>query len=388
MSLLRNSFPEIKSILKGLKSGEITKTNALLTMLYNILIEHCPPQRCKIFLEYIIGPDHIRFCSECGYPKLVTTMTQVFGFDNICTECMVQYYIPDENGEYHHRLDYNPGSLPARISNLDEYNARVDVYMLPKSTTREQARVTKQGYDNLPYLGIELECEARTNCPGNIIVNQVLQAIPDFVMCKSDGSLHNGMEIVSRPATYACHKDGTWEPLFQENDGPAKYLRAWRTDTAGCHVHISRAAFTPIQMAKFLIFINSSENGIFIEKFAGREGERWAKRSPKKAMDIVKATKKYEAVNFSTSAPTLEVRIFRGNISRAGVYRNLEFVQALYAFTRVTSMRELSYINWCEWLSDKVNRKLYPYLHNWCVFNDYIRGKPVATIIKDTTKGI
>jgi len=387
MPMLQHN-PELKPILKGLKAGEFTVTNALLSTIYDVLIEYAPPQRSKKFLESVLGGAIIQFCSECGLPKLSHTLTRVFGYDNICTNCLSQFYLQDSGGHHRHRLDYDPHSVASRIEGLAQYNTRAELDVPPQCTDMQRARIQRQGYDDLPYLGIELEVEARSNCPGSTIVRSVLTAIPNFVICKGDGSLHNGMEIVSCPATFDVHKSGVWEPFFQENDGPAKYLRAWRTDTAGCHIHISRAAFLPAQLAKYLIFINSSLNGAFIEKFAGRAGDRWAKRSDKKPGDVFVNTRKYEAVNFSTSAPTLEVRIFRGNISKHGVYRNLEFVQALYLFTKDTSLRELKYTHFCEWLNDKVNRKLFPYLYNWCVHNDYIRGKPVTSIIEDTTKGV
>jgi hypothetical protein len=381
--------PEIKTIVKGIKSGEVTLTNALLSTLYTIMVDYVSPQRCRRFLEGVMNTtEGVLFCSECGQPKIRSTLTPVFGFDLICPECMSEYYTTDGNGSIQHRLDYNPNSLPSRIDGLHSYDSRRAEELGVLHTAQEQKQIDRLGYNNLPYLGIELECEARSNCPGDTIARSVRDALSGLVICKHDGSLHNGMEIVSRPATFAAHKDGIWEPFFQENDGPAQYLRAWRTDTAGTHIHISRAAFTPVHMAKFLLFINSSENGTFVEKFAGRSGDRWARRSNKTPGDVFRGSPKYEAVNFSSSAPTMEVRIFRGNISKHGVYRNLEFVQALYEFTKVTSIRQLKYTDFCKWLDSVVARKTFPYLYNWCIFNDYIRGKPVASIIENTTRGI
>ena len=118
-------------------------------------------------------------------------------------------------------------------------------------------------------------------------------------MLKGDGSLSNGFEIVTAPATLNAHKK-YWKPFFDSGDEAINHLKSWNTDTSGIHVHISKSALSQSNIGKILVFINDVKNEDFINHIAGRSSNQWAKKSPKKISDGTRTdTDKYEAVNTS-----------------------------------------------------------------------------------------
>lgn len=402
-SLLRN-YPELRFKVKTLETGHYYN-QTLVTDIFNNVVIYSTPIRALEFLQRVVNKRErsrytLELCSECGFPFPKSDMRIVFGSDHVCGTCLNSYYHVvgmqrgphgEQEQSWAHRHDYDPdrNGVPY-IQGLSRYNEDVLRHhkkkRMPwqKETTRDADgnrlpiglfKRKDMGYRALAYLGVELECEARSNCPGDSIVAKIYNVLPSFVICKSDGSLHNGLEIVTVPATFEFHKSGIWEKFFQENGGPAKYLRAWRTDTCGVHVHISKAALTPAQASKFIMFINSEANASFIQKFAGRPASRYAKFLKKRPGDIKNVrAEKYQAVNIHPTKPTLELRIFRGNISKDGVYRIIEFVQSLYEFCKDNTFNQMSVPVYLNWLMLPNNRSRFPYLLDWCVKHQYIKS--------------
>ena len=87
---------------------------------------------------------------------------------------------------------------------------------------------------------------------------------------------------------------------------------------------------------------------------------------------------KYEAVNTSHRA-TIELRIFRSNVSKHGFYRVLEFTDALVHFARnytgLTGM-SLHYKTFLRFMSQQEIKAQYPNLSAWLIRKGYINGKP------------
>ena len=220
--------------------------------------------------------------------------------------------------------------------------------------------------------------ERRKNCDAYIgeHVNELLNG---FAICKSDGSLDNGFEIVTAPCSYAYHKK-RWEDFFK-NDKCMQQLKGWNTDTAGLHIHIGRATLTPTDIGKILVFINDETNNEFINAIAGRDSSQWAKKSPKKITDSLHSSEKYEAVNLSHSE-TIELRIFRSNISRYGFYRILEFVDALVHFVGESSLAttSLHYKAFYHFMKKPMCKSRYPNLTAWLIRKGFIDGKPSRKI--------
>lgn len=76
----------------------------------------------------------------------------------------------------------------------------------------------------------------------------------------------------------------------------------------------------------------------------------------------------YEAVNLRTHRPTVELRIFRGIVNEQFLYACLEFSDALSDFCTISTLEELHYKNFLDFLKDKTKRyrNLYRLLVNQC----------------------
>jgi hypothetical protein len=74
---------------------------------------------------------------------------------------------------------------------------------------------------------------------------------------------------------------------------------------------------------------------------------------------------RYVAINFQNHA-TVELRYFKGNILKAAILKNIEFVQSMYDYTKqltaadVMTRHGLTELKYLDWLDDKT--ELYPNL--------------------------
>lgn len=215
----------------------------------------------------------------------------------------------------------------------------------------------------LPFYGVELEINPASSTQSlNTLAAKVHDALTtDFAILKSDGSIGNGFEIVTAPATLAVHKE-MWLPFFKD---VAKQCKSWSTDCCGMHVHISRDAFmSPIHLGKMIAFYNAPSNRHFIERIAGRDCSRWAgirQDATPLAEKMIKGTTswgkdvplnaylshehhkhgKFLAVNLC-KPHTVEIRIFKGNVAQVGFFKNLEFVDAVFQYAKEMVWRPLN----------------------------------------------
>ena len=210
------------------------------------------------------------------------------------------------------------------------------------------------------FFGVELEVE----CTGDrdSIADTVADQLEDFAVLKEDGSLSDGFEIVTRPASLECQRDG-WKPFF---DDRPEGLKSFNTKTCGLHVHASRAAMTPLQISKVVCFVNSPENQAFVEKIAGRPSGEWARYHGKKLATAGNRTgQRYEAVNLENSK-TIEFRIFKGTLKETSFWRCIEFCDALIAFCAPAGRTMGESLDWRAFARFvREGRKAWPNLHTF-----------------------
>ena len=84
---------------------------------------------------------------------------------------------------------------------------------------------------------------------------------------------------------------------------------------------------------------------------------------------------KYVAVNLAHSTH-IELRIFRGNVTKHGILRCLEFSFALSEYVKQCSlqMSSLHYREFLKWFNSPRIKSQYPYFNEWLVRKDYIKG--------------
>ena len=330
--------------------------------------------RVQTLIDDIRSTEELTTCNDCDEWDFADAMDACYDGDYmVCESCRDDNYsYSDYRGTYVLYDDYDDNEEGGNEdgSGAMDYQHRVEDDLGFLSLPHE-----KHSKDTI-YYGVELEVERRKDCPYDIPHHIMDNVLTGFAQCKSDGSLDNGFEITTAPATFGKHKK-EWEHFFKDQKCMSK-LKGWGTDTAGLHVHISRSALSPSEIGKILVFINDDTNSKFINGIAGRNSGQWAKKSPKKISDFAQHTEKYEAVNLSHRA-TIELRIFKSNISRHGFYRVLEFTDALVHFaknyTGLTGM-SLHYKTFLRFMDREHIKGQYPNLTAWLIRKGYVSGKP------------
>jgi hypothetical protein len=181
-----------------------------------------------------------------------------------------------------------------------------------------------------PLFGIELELD---NCDSNnlTIAHSHLKSHCIF---KRDGSVPNGVEIVSVPDSVANHKE-KFKPFFESKHG----LKA--NPNCGIHIHVSRRGTSFLLLGRMLAFFSANKS--FIEHIAGRSSTyakitKWEPTSPWYSVDS--ATKynhpkfrwdKYTGINLAPNN-TVEFRIFKSTTNFEEFCMFLEFVESFVSF--------------------------------------------------------
>ena len=318
---------------------------------------------CTSCSDYI-GPSH---------PQRIAYHEEV-----ICGSCCDEYY----------RFDEREGTLVAEgdVDNYEENSCYNGLYsydfdplnVLPHfiNTNREFKRKDSKKFTPM-LLGVELEVERRGDAEESI-AQKIADSVSGWAILKHDGSLENGFEIVSAPCTFDYHKwgqkgkvitDSPWHHLLK-NRNLMKNLKSYSTDTCGVHIHLSRAALTPLQIGKMTVFLNSDDNYEFLSRIVGRGSTFYAQRE-----NNMKITDPIHPINICdrrvwfnlTKRNTVELRMFRGNTKYEGMMRYIEFAQSLYEFTKFSSMRHLHIKSYFKWLENKENFSRFNNLYDFCL---------------------
>ena len=341
-------------------------------------------------------------CDHCGeeFPIEETFLVEgdrlcrhcAAGLTALCDECGTRIYLEHDEGDsnrflcpscrerYYTRRDRcNTLVYNENVYEYDGENLCVDCY----------DEVCSEGpiheYDYVPDLvfhgkglrkfGVELEIDeggkSRANAKHFLdIANR--DAANLYV--KSDGSLDDGLELVTHPMSLDYHlHEMPWAAILDK----AKQLdyRSHSTNTCGLHVHISRMAFgctyeTQEECIARLVF--------FVEKFwpellrfsRRTQGQlnRWAARygmklNPKDQMYHAKnsCAGRYTAVNL-TNADTVEIRLFRGTLKLNTLIATLQLVDHLCEVAVSMSDQELQDMSWFDFLDQITQPELIQYL--------------------------
>lgn len=225
------------------------------------------------------------------------------------------------------------------------------------------------------WFGVELEVEVPDGDPAERAQAAIDRMGDDFIVCKKDGSIDNGFEIVTAPASVEEHRK-RWTMLLQRS---LFGCRSWDTKTCGMHVHVSRCPLGHLTIGKILVFINARENLGFMTEIAGRTSERWALMYPKKVSDARLHHDRYNAVNLC-NYNTIEFRIFKGSLKLQTVLKNIEFVHATVEFCKQAGMNGLHYRDFIRYVGR--TPKMWPNLSAWMRDHGHlprIKTKPNTT---------
>ena len=250
-----------------------------------------------------------------------------------------------------------------------------------------------EGESTKLYFGIEIETEVSRSGYDLMTCSDYAARLEheyDLAYLKHDGSLNNGFEIVTHPASHAYYMkedNPLWSTIETLRSQPYA-MKSWDTGTCGLHIHISRAGFSSgAHQHRFLQLVYS--NPEFYSTLAGREASHWAKfddvvrskreidddgyynykswRSYKHKLErhTNNSSDRYSAVN-TLNRHTLEMRIFRGSINPRTVKAALDLAHASVEYTRELRVPDvwasaLMAENFMEYI--KMNIELYPELN-------------------------
>jgi hypothetical protein len=193
-----------------------------------------------------------------------------------------------------------------------------------------------------------------------LAANSVQPYVADFCIIKRDGSLANGMEIVSRPMSLDLHAT-KWDKFFEiYKDTGLKVARS-----CGMHVHASRECLTSLQIGKILSFIHNPANNEFLKIIAGRCPPKKYSNITKKLgiSDVRRHNERYDGFNLRNGA-TIEFRIFKGVDTKERMLVNVEFCAAMIGFCHpsTTGIQNCNLEGFINFLKDPKNGKRYPHL--------------------------
>ncbi|MEE0154560.1 MAG: amidoligase family protein [Agathobaculum butyriciproducens] len=227
----------------------------------------------------------------------------------------------------------------------------------------------------LRHFGVELEIDDAGQSSKNAKqIIAVANQEHEHLYAKTDGSLDNGLELVTHPMTLEYQmNDMPWAEVLSEARSLG-YL-SHKACTCGLHVHISRKAFgitdeeQEAAIARLVYFVEHFWTEIL--RFSRRtqgQADRWAARYGAKLTpsDTKKHLKgmhagRYMAVNL-TNYSTVEIRIFRGTLKLNTLLATLQFVNHLCDIAVYLSDSELEALSWHDFLNAVHEPELIQYL--------------------------
>lgn len=247
---------------------------------------------------------------------------------------------------------------------------------------------------NTLFLGVELEAElmdgSRSNNESSVeeAVVAVFSQVPemsDLIYCKTDSSIHHGIEFVTHPCTLKHHRTIAWEKLL--NRMKEVKFRSHDTDSCGLHVHINKNYFCDTDKIKLVVFVNTQLNKI--AKLARRHNDHYSnyikaeKTEPLNTMLL--KTNHYTAINCAP-AYTIEFRMFKGTLNYHTFTATLEFVDALSRFIKespITLIRKRTSA-WCKFVEFVRQKKEYKELLQYMEERKLTELKPPKSDKDDT----
>jgi len=262
-------------------------------------------------------------CNQCNN-EVVSEMTH----NNTCIHCLDQSF------------------------KIHNYSTRVEGMLKFKATKVKP---------NTVYLGCELEYETKNRSKAQIAVGKLMHG---HALMKSDGSIRNGFEIVTCPATLDIHLDVFKK--FYDNIPPD--LKTEKN--VGMHVHISRKPLSQLTIGKLTEFLNRLDNKQFIHHIAGRIDNTYAKMNDERTVTFPWRNKhggdRYNALNLNNEK-TIEVRLFATPMNYKEFASRLQFVQALVDYcspaqSSLALKKQTHYEAFVYWLSQR--KRMFPELSN------------------------
>ena len=312
-------------------------------------------QRCgeRIWTDDNAGDGDIYLCQHC-YERLYTTCED-------CGRVILQddaYYADDD--------DYAARCYSCHCRHTD-HRVIHDYYYKPEPIFYG---------DGSRHFGVELEVDDGGESNANAAkIMAVANGGAERLYCKHDGSLSDGIEMVSHPMTLDYHmREMPWASILAE----AKNLgyQSHKPGTCGLHVHVSRRAFGDTEaeqdeaIARILYFFEKHwEELLKFSRRTARQLKQWAdryglKEHPKEILEYAKGDyrgERYTCVNL-TNSDTIEFRMFRGTLKLNTFYATLQLIDKICDLALYLTDDEMKALSWTSFVSGCIQPELIRYL--------------------------
>lgn len=342
------------------------------------------------------------YCSHCGavidtddYEEVdgqIVCSDCVENHTTVCDCCGERIWSDDAEGdEYTYLCSYCYQNHYTRCSNCDSLIHNDDAYRLDGEDychecydeERDKCQhIHDYSYKPEPifygdgnrYFGVELEIDGAGK--DDEYAEELLDIANndgEYIYIKSDGSLDDGMELVSHPMTLDYHKDFCWSDIMRK--AVSLGYRSHQTSTCGLHIHINRTAFSDNReeqdevISRILYFVEHHWNEML--KFSRRSEytmNRWAARygyehTPKAIMDKAKKGNngRYAAVNLC-NYHTVEFRMFRGTLKYNTFIAAIELVNRICDVAMYNTDDSIAKLSWSDFVADITEPELIKYL--------------------------
>lgn len=355
-------------------------------------------------------------CEHCGELFLYDDMTEADG-EYYCNYCLDELFVQCDDCREWIRRGYEYTTYRGtyicddcyerewftcadcgEIYHVDDscYDDWEEEYYCPRCYDRRQEVIHNYSYKPEPifyggngndakmYMGIELEIDhggERNDYAKKIL--DMANTNGTVVYAKHDGSIDNGFEIVSHPATLEYHTHNiAWRELMAE--AIRLDYDSHNTSTCGLHIHISRDALGDTYEAqedtisRIIYFVEKHWNKVL--KFTRRSESRmarWAARYGKQPTveDTYKGAKcswgRYHCINLENSA-TIEFRMFRGTLKYDTFLATLQFTALLCEMCKKITNKGTERLSWnafCKRIDREKMPELVEYLKERGLFN-------------------
>lgn len=196
------------------------------------------------------------------------------------------------------------------------------------------------------YMGVEIEAIKLANL-SDFMYGQMNADEKDFIYLKEDASIgYDGAEIVTMPANLQAFESQF--PFDALDKVRVLGVKSFAYSSCGFHIHVARTAFSATHMWKFVKL--QLNNPAMCQRIGQRDESSyatWYYESTDMGAGLPAMVKgkdsnrrRYLAINFQNQS-TVELRYFKGNILRKAIMKNLEFVDAMYEYTKQLSYRDV-----------------------------------------------
>ena len=306
-------------------------------------------------------------CDRCGERIIIDDSVQ----DDDTTLCQSCYE------DYYHRCE-----CCNRIIHDDYVNWNGDSPYCDRCYDNLSTEIEEYSYkpepifygDGIRVFGVELEIDYGGKDDDNArILKEIANVHGEHIYVKSDGSLDEGLELVSHPMSLDYHKSFCWEEIMKK--AISMGYRSHQTSTCGLHIHVNRDCFGEDRdtqdevISRILFFVETHWAELL--KFSRRSEysmNRWAARYgyEKTGKEILDKAKKggqgrYAAVNLCNYS-TIEFRLFRGTLKHNTLIAALELVNAICDLAISLTDEGIANMSWSEFVGTLTEPELIQYL--------------------------